>query len=91
MSDLAKLLAEKQKENMKIVAPSVKKSSAHLNAQDCDSETENIFLARTSTPVKTNTAASKTIPKNSRNKCFSFSSNFESCIVILQNVSMQGP
>ena len=67
MSDLAKLLAEIQKEIMKLVALSAKKSFAHLNAQDSDSETENISVARTSTPVKTNTAAPKTTPINSRN------------------------
>ena len=64
------LLAENQKEIMKLVAPSVKKSSAYLNAQDSDSETENVSVARTSTPVKTNTAASKTTPINSRNISF---------------------
>ena len=67
MSDITKLLAENQKEIMKLLAPSRKKSSAHLNAQDSDSEAENISVARTSTPVKTNTAVSKTTPKNSRN------------------------
>ena len=68
MSDLAILLAENQKEIMKLVAPSAKKSSAYLNAQDSDSETENISVARTSTPVKTNTAATRTTPINSRTK-----------------------
>ena len=68
MSDLAKLLAENQKEMMKLVAPITKRSSAHQNAQDSDSQTENISVARTSTPVKTNTAIPKTTPINSRNK-----------------------
>ena len=67
MSDLAKLLAETQKEMMKLVAPITEKSSTHQNAQASDSETENIFVARTSTPVKTITAASETTPINSRN------------------------
>ena len=68
MSDLAKMLAENQKEMMKLVAPiTKKKSSTHQNAQDSDSETENISVARTLTPVKTNTAASKTTPINSHN------------------------
>ena len=52
MSDLAKLLAENQKKILKLVAPPAKKSSAHLNAQDCDSEIEYISVACTSTPVK---------------------------------------
>ena len=67
MSDLTKILAENQKEMMKLVAPITKKSSAHQNAQDSDSETENISVARTSIPVKTNTTAPKNTPKNSRN------------------------
>ena len=52
---------------MKLVAPIAKKSSVHQNAQDSDSETENISVARTSTPVKTNTTISKTTSVNSRN------------------------
>ena len=68
MSDLAKLLAEKQKETMRVVVPSDKNLSAHLKAQDSDFETENISVARMSTPVKTNTAAPKTTPINSRNR-----------------------
>ena len=67
MSDLGKIFAQNQKERMKPVAPIDKKSSAHQNAQDADSETENISVARTSTPVKTNTTVSKTTPANCRN------------------------
>ena len=52
ISDLGKMLAENQTEMMKLVAPIAKKSSVHQNAQDSDSETENISVARTSTPVK---------------------------------------
>ena len=37
---------------MKLVAPRAKKLSVHQNAQDSYSETENIPLARTSTPEK---------------------------------------
>ena len=61
------MLAENQKEMMKLVALITKRSSTHQNAQDSDSETENIAVARTSTPVKTNMAASKTTPINNRN------------------------
>ena len=68
ISDLAKLLAENQMKIMKLVAPPAKNSSAHLNGQDSDSETENISVACTSKPVKTNTAAPKTTPINSRNR-----------------------
>ena len=45
MSDLAKSLAENQKEMMKLVAPITKKPSAHQNVQDSGSETEKISVA----------------------------------------------
>ena len=64
MSDQAKIVAENQKEVMKLIEPMAKKSSAHQNVQDSDSETENNSVARTFTPVKTNTATSKTTPIN---------------------------
>ena len=67
MSDLAKNLAEKQKEMPKLIAPLNKKRPARLNDQDSDSEPESISVARTSTPVKSNTAVPKTTPVNSRN------------------------
>ena len=68
MSDLTKILAENQKEMLKLIAPLNKKQNVLANAQDSDSETENVSVARTSTPVKThNTTNSKTTPINSRN------------------------
>ena len=68
MSDLAKILAENQKEMLKLIAPLNKKQNVLANAHDSDSETENVSVARTSTPVKThNTTNSKTTPINSRN------------------------
>ena len=67
MSDLAKVLAENQKEMLKLIAPLSKTQSAHLNNQDSDSEPENISVGRTSTPVKSNATNSKTTPVNSRN------------------------
>ena len=63
MSDPAKILAKNEKELMKLVLPLAKKSSVYQNAQD----SENISLARTSTPVKTITAISRITPMNSRN------------------------
>ena len=60
MSDLAKMLAENQKEMLKLIAPLGKKQPVHPNIQDSDSEPENISVARTSTPAKTNTTSSKT-------------------------------
>ena len=68
MSDLTKLLAENQKELLKLIAPLNKKQTVYMNAQDSDSEPENVSVARTSTPVKIHTATnSKTTPVNSRN------------------------
>ena len=69
MTDLTKILAENQKEMLKLIAPASKKRSANPNMQDSDSDQENISVARTSTPVKTQTAtSSKTTPNNSRNR-----------------------
>ena len=68
MSDL-KILAENYKEMFKLTAPLNKKHLVHPNEQDSDTETENISVARTSTPIKTN-ATSKTTPSNSRNNSF---------------------
>ena len=68
MTDLTKILAENQKEMLKLIAPTSKKRSVSLNIQDSDSDQENISVTRTSTPVKTRTAtSSKTTPNNSRN------------------------
>ena len=67
MSDLAKMLAENQKDMLKLIAQLNKKHNVHLNNQDSDSDPENTSVARTSTPVKTNATNSKTTPVNSRN------------------------
>ena len=68
MSDLTKILAENQKEMLKLIAPLNKKQTVLMNAQDSDSEPQNVSVARTSTPVKTHTATNpKTTPVNSRN------------------------
>ena len=68
MSDLTRKLAENQKEMLKLIAPVIKKRPASSNVQDSDSDQKNISVARTSTPVKTQTATSpKTTPNKSRN------------------------
>ena len=68
MTDLTKILAENQKEMLKLIAPTIKKHTVSSNIQDSDSDQENISVTRTSTPVKTRTAtSSKTTPNNSRN------------------------
>ena len=68
MTGLTKLLAENQKEMLKLIAPLNKNHPVCPNIQDSDSEAENISVARTSAHVKSNTATiSKTTPVNSRN------------------------
>ena len=68
MTDITKRRAENQKEIFELIAPPSKKSSVSANVHESDSEPEDIPVARTSTPVKTNTATgSKTTPVNSRN------------------------
>ena len=68
MSDLTKILAENQKEMLKLIAPLNKKQPVSLNTHDSDSDHENVSVARTSTSVKTSTATlPKTTPVNSRN------------------------
>ena len=73
MTDLTKILAENQKEMLKLIAPLNKKQPVCPNVQDSDSEPENISTARASTPVKINTAIiPKTTPVNSRNTILSW-------------------
>ena len=67
------MLAENQKEMLKLIAPLNKKQQVHLNNQDSDSEPENISATRTSTPLKT-TTNSKTTPVYSRNSMHSIGS-----------------
>ena len=53
---------------LKLIAPLNKKQPVCPNVQDSDSEPESISVAKTSTPVKINTATiPKTTPNNSRN------------------------
>ena len=53
---------------LNLIAPLNKKQPACLNTHDSDSDHENVSVARTSTPVKTNTATvPETTPVNSRN------------------------
>ena len=73
LSDLSKILVENQKEMLKLIAPLSRKRPTCVNDQDSDSVSENISVARTSTPVKTTIATnSKTNPVNSRNRAFFF-------------------
>ena len=69
MSDLTKILAENQKEMLKLIAPPVKKQTIITATEETDSEPENIPENATSTPIKNKTTATtrKITPVNSRN------------------------
>ena len=69
MSDLTKILAENQKEMLKLIAPTVKKQTIITATEETDSESENIPENATSTPIKNKTTATtrKITPVNSRN------------------------
>ena len=77
MSDLAEMLAENQKEMVKLIELLSKKQPVHPNNQDSDSESENISVARTSAPVKSNTASPETTPINNRITCFQILTTFQ--------------
>ena len=53
MFDRTKILADNQKEMLKLIAPMTKKTSDYQALENSVSEPENISVARTSTPVKT--------------------------------------
>ena len=69
MSDLTKILADNQKEMLKLIAPRTKKTPDYHVFETFDSEHVSIPVTRTSTPVKTKTT-SKITPINSRNISF---------------------
>ena len=68
LSDLTKILAENQKEMLKLIAPVVKNQVTLTVPEESDPESENISLAVTSTPVKAKPSATtlNTSPLNSR-------------------------
>ena len=69
MSGLAKILAENQKEMLKLIAPTTKKQAVIAVSEETDSESKNVPENATSTPIKTKitTATHKTTPIVSRN------------------------
>ena len=69
MSDLTKILAENQKEMLKLIAPTSKKQTVITASVETDSESENVPENATSTPIKTKTIATtrNITPVNSRN------------------------
>ena len=72
MTDLTKILAENQKEMLKLIAPVTKKQTLVRASEETDSDPENIPENATSTPIRNRTTAtaSKTTPINSRNNNF---------------------
>ena len=52
MSDLTKILAENQKEILKLIVPTVKKTSSRQNLGVSNSEAESTFIAPTSNSIK---------------------------------------
>ena len=70
MSDLTKILAENQKEMLKLITAPVKKQTIIAATEETDSESENILENATSTPIKNKTTATnrKITPVNSRNR-----------------------
>ena len=69
MSDLTKILAENQKEMLKLITAPVKKETIITATEETDSESENIPENATSTPIKNKTTPTnrKITPVNSRN------------------------
>ena len=59
MSDFTKVLAENQKEMLKLIVPVTKKSAIHQNVEVSDSAAENIFSSTTSTPIKSKATTHK--------------------------------
>ena len=94
MSDLTKILAENQKEMLKLIAPTAKKQPAIRSAEESDSDHDNIPENATSTTIrnKTTATASKTTPINSRNTSIAIEFDFspkrlESASFVRQTVS----
>ena len=67
MPDLTKIIAENQKEMLKLIAPVVKKPTSVQNLENSDSEPETVLPNTTSTSIKIKATTSKTTPVNSRN------------------------
>ena len=67
MSDLTKILADNQKEKLKLIAPSVKKPFELQNLGDSVAEAENVPVLPTSTPIKSKTIVSNNTPLVIRN------------------------
>ena len=60
MSDLTKILAENQKEMLKVIAPTNKKPVSSQNLENFDSEIENVFPTNTLTAIGPKTTTTQT-------------------------------
>ena len=69
MTYLSKILAENQKEILRLIAPIIKKPTIHQNEEDSDFEAENNLPTSTSTPIKSKATTSRTTPISSRYNC----------------------
>ena len=67
MTDLTEILADNQKEMLKLITPAIKKKSTVQNLENSDSESESILTNTTLTPIRIKTTTSKTTPISSRN------------------------
>ena len=55
MSNKTRILAENQKQMLKLIAPATKKTLDSQNLEDSHSVAENTFIALTLTPIKAKT------------------------------------
>ena len=69
MSDLTEILAENQKEMLKLIAPTVKNPTNSQNLENTDTELENVLPTNASTPIRSKTTQ-ETTPVNSRNNFY---------------------
>ena len=67
LCDLTKILAENQKEILKLIAPTVKNSADPQNIKDSDSEPVTVFPTTTLTTIKSKTTTHKCTSVASRN------------------------
>ena len=95
LSDLTKIIAENQKEMLKLIAPVSRKQAVITAPGETDSESENCPENATSTPIKTKTTATthKITPVNSRNRYGTmFSAKWSSnCRLELASVWIESP
>ena len=89
LADLAKILAENQKEMLKMVEPLSKKKHIRRIVSDSESEEENISpVLPASTPLKSGKSKTKRInydPKEGRNRCIKLFNDIQRKYPIIRN------